>query len=282
MAKTATSQLLRPLRPLRSKAITPTFRHDPGILPQGTYLVRKPTGRGPPLPRDRTHEATTPIDYGQQIYMYSHIHTNQVVYSLTRQLNNTKAMDQIPFLGKKSKPASLRKDVWLPYCFASFPSAPAGLEAYRKLLEYKRLHETEYDVEDIRYQKGKLRGQLMGRKARAKVLMDQKANSVADLAEVLLQQGDGPVERRVEAANRRIESVKKLKKLKGEGNVKAKPMDIGKELQGTEGIVVRWADLRDAEFAEVWPAPVTHEGLQRGRYTAAFPTPSSETKGLTA
>ena len=42
---------------------------------------------------------------------------------------------------------------------------------------------------------------------------------------------------------------------------------------GCEGVMVRWADLRDAEFAEKWPKAVVHDGLEKSRYTAAFPLP---------
>lgn len=96
----------------------------------------------------------------------------------------------------------------------------------------------------------------MSTKSRGRVLMDQKANSVADLAAVLLQQ-----ERPVEETSGRWGG-KKKKKMKGGG----------RNLQGTvEGVRIRWADVLDAEFAATWPEAVVHDVLARSRYTAAFP-----------
>ncbi|KAL9101400.1 MAG: hypothetical protein Q9163_003335 [Psora crenata] len=270
MAKVAGSLLLRPIKPILRKDGRPLLRRDPGHLSKDTLLIRKPIERGPSLPKARIEEAS-PVEYGRHIYMYNNIHTNQVVYSLRRHLNNHKSLAQLPFLGKKTRPAKLRKDIWLPFCLASFPSPHAGLEAYRKLREYRRLHETAYDREIITEKYGERRGQLLPTKQRGKVLMNQKANSIADLAAVLLQQEEGPSKERVESAQRRIKRAEKLRKQKGDKNVNKRPVDLGKELQGVEGVRVRWTNLQDADFAEAWPLHVEHDVLERSRYTAAFP-----------
>ncbi|KAL9124728.1 MAG: hypothetical protein Q9217_005975 [Psora testacea] len=270
MANVVGSQLLRPAKQSLRKGGRPILRRDPGPLSKDTLLVKKPIERGPSLPKKRVEQAT-PAKYGQHIYMYNNIHTNQVVYSLTRHLNNNKSLAQLPFLGKKTRPAKLRKDLWLPYCLASFPSPYAGLEAYRALREYRRLHETAYDPDIITEKYGEHRGQLLPTKKRGKVLMDQKANSIADLAAVLLQQEEGPSKERLESAERRIKRVEKLKKQKGGRNVNKRPVDLRKELEGVGGVTVRWANLQDADFAETWPMDVEHDVLERSRYTAAFP-----------
>ena len=101
--------------------------------------------------------------------------------------------------------------------------------------------------------------------------MNQKANSIADLAAVLLQQERGPSAMRLERAERRLKRVEGLRRVKGEGKVKQNPVDLGKELGGVEGVLVRWAHLEDAGFAEAWPAGVEHDILERSRYTIAFP-----------
>ena len=111
----------------------------------------------------------------------------------------------------------------------------------------------------------------MSKKKRGKVLMDQKANSVADLAAVLKLQDVGPSEGRILNAARRRQKVELLKRQKGEDNVKKAPVDVASEMRGTEGVKVRWADMRDLEFAEEWPMAVVHGGLEKSRYTAAFP-----------
>lgn len=152
-----------------------------------------------------------------------------------------------------------------------FPSPHAGLAAYRKLREFRRLHETTYNLEDITEKEGKFAGQLYPTKMRGRVLMNQKANSVADLAAVLWQQEIGPSEDRVANAERRMKRTERLKRQKGESKVKKNPLDVEKELQGVEGVYVRWADVLDAEYAETWPEGVVHDRLQKSRHTAAWP-----------
>ncbi|GAB7356596.1 hypothetical protein MBLNU459_g7324t1 [Dothideomycetes sp. NU459] len=133
-------------------------------------------------------------DHGRHVFVYNHVYTNQVVYSLERSLNNNAALSQLPFAGKKTLPSSLRKDIWRPLLSVSFPSPPQGLAAFRKLREYRRLHETLWDktlrpdpkkesLDDHR-----LRNALPSKKERGKIIMDQKANSIADLAQVLREQ----------------------------------------------------------------------------------------------
>lgn len=117
--------------------------------------------------------------------------------------------------------------------------------------------------------------------------MNQKANSVADLAAVLLQQEAGVSEKRKgrwERVSRRVERLKKQKNLLGEEKLEVRikqrleKMDVVKEYSGVEGVKVHWADIRDAEFAERWPAEVVHEAsLEKSRYTAAWP-PSDASK----
>ena len=179
-------------------------------------------------------------------------------------------MKQLPFVGKKTVPAALRKDLWQPLALMEFPSSVQGLAAYRKLREYRRLHENEYPLDIITQTEGKHKGQLLGTKKRGKVLMNQKANSVADMAAVLQQQERQPTPEQLERAERRVRK---------DGRPPAK-RGLGKQLSaeaysmGTvEGVRIRWANLLDAEFAETWPAAVVHDMLGKSRYTAAYPPP---------
>lgn len=110
----------------------------------------------------------------------------------------------------------------------------------------------------------------MGTKKRGKVLMNQKANTVADLAAVLLQQEKDPTAKEIERSETRIKLVERMKRQKGANQVKKKPLPI-QELGGTEGVTVRWANILDAEFAETWPVAVVHGVLEQSRYTAAYP-----------
>lgn len=152
-----------------------------------------------------------------------------------------------------------------------FPSPHAGLAAFRKLREFRVLHETNYPLHLIDEKKGKWKGSLIPKKRRGTVLMNQKANSIADLAAVLQLQEVGPSEARIENAKRRRHRVENLKRQKGEDNVKTAPLDVKNEMRGVEGVEVRWANMLDAEYAEAWPEGVFHGGLEKSRYTAAFP-----------
>lgn len=100
--------------------------------------------------------------------------------------------------------------------------------------------------------------------------MNQKANSVADIAAVLQQQEVGPSDRQIQGSMRRIRNVQRMKRQKGPEKVKKAPLDV-RELGGVEGVRIRWANLLDAEYAETWPAAVLHDALEQSRYTAAFP-----------
>lgn len=151
-----------------------------------------------------------------------------------------------------------------------FPRPVQGLVAYRKLREFRRLHETSYPLDIITQKEGPHKGQLLGTKKRGKVLMNQKANTVADLAAVLLQQDRAPTTEQMERSERRLKLVERMKRQKGANKVKKKPVPAS-ELSGTEGVMVRWANILDAEYAETWPAAVVHDFLRHSRYTAAFP-----------
>ena len=139
------------------------------------------------------------------------------------------------------------------------------------LREFRVLHEKNYPLDIITQKGGKWKGSLIPKKKRGKVLMDQKANSVADLAAVLQLQEKGPSEGRILNAERRRRRVETLKRQKGEGKVQKGPIDVASEMGGITGVKVRWADILDAEYAETWPEAVIHGGLERNRYTAAFP-----------
>ena len=100
--------------------------------------------------------------------------------------------------------------------------------------------------------------------------MDQKANSVADLAAVLFQQSQKPTAEQIKLSNARIEHNNRKRKRKGNKNVWGRPVPA-EELSGVKGVKVRWADKLDAGFARRWPEHVSHGDLLKNRHTAAFP-----------
>lgn len=99
--------------------------------------------------------------------------------------------------------------------------------------------------------------------------MDQKANSVADLAKVLFLQKRGPKVAQIKNAERRKVRVERLKEMGKKSMRRRQPQDP--EQPGVDGVVIRWANQLDAEFAPHWPEQVVHDGLAAHRYTAAFP-----------
>lgn len=104
--------------------------------------------------------------------------------------------------------------------------------------------------------------------------MNQKANSVADLAAVLLQQERPPTDDAVAKSERKSRHKEKMRRQKGSAKVKGVPVLAPLMSGGVEGVRVRWADMLDAEFAQTWPAGVLHDELGKHRYTAAFPPPA--------
>lgn len=100
--------------------------------------------------------------------------------------------------------------------------------------------------------------------------MNQKANSVADLAAVLLQQAQMPTAKQKKASQKRISDKNRLRKQKGNQNVSGHPVPA-KALRGVKGVRVRWANMLDKRFARRWPKDVVHDNLMKSRHTAAFP-----------
>ncbi|KAJ4982542.1 hypothetical protein SVAN01_11963, partial [Stagonosporopsis vannaccii] len=115
--------------------------------------------------------------HGQIIYVFRSIKTNQVLYSL-QELLDDHHLAQLPFIGKHSVPAQLRPDEWTPHCVVTFATPAQGHNAFRKLREFRKLHELSWDKTNPGWLQ--LKTEL-----RVKKIMDQRANTSADLAEVL-------------------------------------------------------------------------------------------------
>lgn len=97
-----------------------------------------------------------------------------------------KALKQIPFLGKKTKTPDFRRDFWKPLATVSFPSVWQCREAFKQLREFKVRHEHEWHARDLNV---KVNYDIAGRPHYdrldiGKKLLNQKANTVADLAMV--------------------------------------------------------------------------------------------------
>ncbi|KAI9736130.1 MAG: hypothetical protein M1834_001014 [Cirrosporium novae-zelandiae] len=238
-------------------------------------------------------ESTLP--HGQRIYVYRQYRTNQILYSLTRVLD-PKALQQLPCLGKKTIPPGLRKDMWQPFARLTFSHPDLGLSAYRMLREFRKRHELEYPLETITYKEGNFKGRLMNRKDRAKVLMDQKANSVADMAAVLLKQASPPDPEKLEKLKSLKEGREKNKGYKAKftnrvvipqtGKIVARarlPNEISishkydipdrdrgqmalrwEDMKGP--VEILWKDTWDKEHATEWPEDTIHGELHVVRH----------------
>lgn len=167
-------------------------------------------------------------------------------------------MKQIPFNGKKLKPATLRKDYWSPMAVIEFPEGRGnvGRSVFQKLRELKHLHEVswpeelrhkaedEYTKDDIKRVKaakadGRVHIPMRNKRERGVALNAQRKNSIADLAVVLAGEGRGN------------------KVLLSEG--------------GLVPVTVNWANDQDKRHAESWSDNVTHGLSEEPAYVLGNP-----------
>ncbi|KKK19896.1 hypothetical protein P175DRAFT_0427752 [Aspergillus ochraceoroseus IBT 24754] len=154
----------------------------------------------------RLRKALNALTHGKNIFVYHNIRTNQVVYSLTRYLEKNSVLRQLVYHGKKTVPAALRKDMWVPYYSVHFNDSKIGLRAYHLLREFamqrqlsppremititeqfldQKRPKSPEEAEKFNEKYSDKVGWLMEKKHRARALMDQKATSVADISAVL-------------------------------------------------------------------------------------------------
>ncbi|TRX90733.1 hypothetical protein FHL15_008312 [Xylaria flabelliformis] len=185
--------------------------------------------------------------HGEKIFVFNHFVDGMTVYSHNPVLKANHAFRQIPFNGKKLRPAKLRKDYWRPMAMIQFPDGQGevGRSVYQRLRECKKLHEYSWD-DSLLYGEG---GQTLTVRQRGRRLNDQRANTIADMAAVLGGLGKGNKIVVTESAN---------DEAGGEGQAEsAAPVavDEGKTLlQAT----VWWADVLDKNYAQKWTKNVTH------------------------
>jgi hypothetical protein len=213
---------------------------------------KKPDPTPKPTPKGRKGPKPD-VGYAEKIFLYNHTEANHVVYShtwplkvravltLSHMTTNTdhsqanKALRQIPFNGKKLRPAAIRKDYWRPMAVIEFAKGQGevGRSVLHKLREFRKRHELEWGdeatIDEMRklIKPGRGGGHELGR-----VLNDQKANSVADIAAVLAGVGKG-------------------------NRIWAKPQqddNAGELHQAT----IYWAEELDQAYAQSWPQNVSH------------------------
>ncbi|KAI0195370.1 transcriptional regulation of mitochondrial recombination-domain-containing protein [Xylaria flabelliformis] len=206
--------------------------------------------------------------HGEKIFVFNHFVDGMTVYSHNPVLKANHAFRQIPFNGKKLRPAKLRKDYWRPMAMIQFPDGQGevGRSVYQRLRECKKLHEYSWD-DSVLYGEG---GQTLTVRQRGRRLNDQRANTIADMAAVLGGLGKGNKIVVTESAN-------DAEAGEGEGQGQAESaaapvaVDEGKTLlQAT----VWWADVLDKNYAQKWTKNVTH-----GRFGEALLEPRQSAEG---
>ena len=99
--------------------------------------------------------------------------------------------------------------------------------------------------------------------------MNQKANSIADMAAVLLFQAKEPSAEELKKAERKVRTDGRPLAKRGFGRQASAQVYTARG--SVEGVRIRWANLTDAEYAETWPEAVIHDWLEKHRYVAAWP-----------
>ncbi|KAG6013450.1 hypothetical protein E4U54_006746 [Claviceps lovelessii] len=208
------------------------------------------------LRQAHTTARQAPEDHGEKIWVFSHRRTDQIVYSFESKLNAFHALKQLPFNGKKTKPAKIRKDYWSPMAMIQFPKGQGevGRSVYQRLRELKHLHEVAW-TDEFRYKRpeeftsadkkriaeekanGKEYRPVRSKEERAIALNAQKTNSVADMAAVLAGKGNG-------------------NKIRAGSSAKGAEPEL-------VPVSVSWANDHDREYAEAWSTNVTHELLKQ-------------------
>jgi hypothetical protein len=243
-----------------------------------TIIVRHGSKKPRPDPKSiKPKTPPPPFDptYGEKIYVFQHTRANHVIYSHTKVIKANKALRQIPFNGKKLRPTTIRKDYWRPMALIKFAdgAGEVGRSVFQKLREFRKRHELEWEEPEVKQ---------MDKKERGKWLNDQKGNTVADMAAVLGGAGKGnkiwvseeaeqkakglrPADESVieQVKDSVVETAKKVVEPITEGEAtEKKESAVGAKDGLLHEATIYWVNELDADFAESWPANVTHvEGL---------------------
>lgn len=268
-----------------------SFKRAPAALPSPSSKLRpRAKGSSHPLsaPIAPFLRPANPQPCTRFIFAYYNVRTKQTVYSLQRNLDNKLSLQQLPFVGKQTRPTAVRKDVWLPLLTVVFPQSDTVLyrtqACYRQLCEYKKLHELSPPEDTVR----RSNGQFLTGKPLGHVLMNQRWNAVADLAAVL-SRWPAAVRERLDALKLKREQYNALKARKSESI--RKPMvrmaatetrkikllsQVVEELVTAGKTEVQWANVLDAEYAGAWPQDVVHAPMERemrDRHCSPLPVP---------
>ncbi|AEO58098.1 hypothetical protein MYCTH_2305170 [Thermothelomyces thermophilus ATCC 42464] len=196
--------------------------------------------------------AVPPPGHAERIWVYNHILDNLTVYSLTQEMNPTKAFRQFAFTGKKLVPSKLRKDYWRPLAVIEFGEGKGdvGRSVFQKLRELKKRHLLEWEDPALLQ---------MSRRERGRALNDQRGTFVADLAAVLAGRGKGNLMVKPATAAEAAEGADKKKEEKEEGEEGGNAPGVAKApASRLHQATVYWANEQDKYYAREWSDNVTH------------------------
>ncbi|KAJ5782717.1 hypothetical protein N7457_004491 [Penicillium paradoxum] len=249
----------------------------------------------------RLQKALNSLTHGKNIFVYQHLRTKQVVYSLTRYLEKNNLIKQCVNHGKKTIPSTIRKDMWAPYFSVHFNEAQVGLNVYNHLRQFALLRQLSPPKEmitvtkeyldskrptDLRDQKqwdkenmGRV-GQIMMKKERAYALMNQKATSIADVAFVLQKHRDHILQGFPDSSKSGYKTVKARRRRREALAQEAEQAEaredevasLEQQLQvkistdhnapREQTVKILWQDTYDAQCAKSWPDYIEHGQLR--------------------
>ncbi|KAI0481522.1 hypothetical protein F4859DRAFT_423242 [Xylaria cf. heliscus] len=197
--------------------------------------------------------------HGEKIYVFNHFVAGMTVYSHQPVLKANHAFRQIPFNGKKLRPAKLRKDYWRPMALIQFPEGQGevGRSVYQRLRECKKLHEYAWD-DGVLYGPD---GRTLTTRERGRRLNDQRANTIADMAAVLsgLGKGNRIVFGEADAANADATAAVDADGAEVEEGTRTPPIVVEDDGKRLLEATVWWADALDRNYASKWSKNVKHE-----------------------
>ncbi|KAI1490050.1 transcriptional regulation of mitochondrial recombination-domain-containing protein [Biscogniauxia mediterranea] len=211
--------------------------------------------------KNKQEPTVFPPGHGEKIYIFCHFLNGLTAYSHEPVLKALKALRQTSYNGKKLKPSKLRKDYWRPLAMIQFPEGLGGVgrSIYHRLRECKKLHEFAWD-DSIFYEPGTHRPRTL--QERGRVLNDQKANAVADMAAVLGGLGKGNkiwvTDPEDAAAAEGKEEVSSASVIRVADEDKVEVTKPDGEVASLIKVSIWWADKEDRKFAKSWPKNVTH------------------------
>ncbi|KAL2181257.1 mitochondrial 54S ribosomal protein mL67, partial [Thermothelomyces heterothallicus CBS 202.75] len=195
--------------------------------------------------------AVPPPGHAERIWVYNHILDNLTVYSLTQEMNPTKAFRQFAFTGKKLVPSKLRKDYWRPLAVIEFGEGKGdvGRSVFQKLRELKKRHLLEWEDPALLQ---------MSRRERGRALNDQRGTFVADLAAVLAGRGKGNLMVKPATGAETAEGADKKKEEEKEEEGGNAPGVAKVPASRLHQATVYWANEQDKYYAREWSDNVTH------------------------